>query len=279
MPAKLVIRDGQPQWWNSASIWVVPGEDPNGTPGSPVAGQPAYLWARVENQGDQGASGARVEFYWSNPATGVLRSNSTLVGSSFVDLAAGDVKDVLCIVPWIPVVVNDGHECVVAQVIHPADPLPSPLPDAFDPPSNHQVAQKNLTVLQVAQSMLVMPIQIVAPQRQAKLLRLRLEVGGELDRENLAQLRLDGFRPGPQPQVAAQLALDSGCDANGREGERELELKLGPGAARAVYLKVAPRRLAPRSYTLVHVIASEDERVFGGITYIAVSSEEPQGKG
>lgn len=53
----------------------------------------------------------------------------------YVDVAAGDSSEVLCISPWVPVVVNGGHECVVAQAISPADPLPTPLPDPIDPPN------------------------------------------------------------------------------------------------------------------------------------------------
>ncbi len=153
MSTILEIRDGDPHWWASPDIWVVPGEDPNGSPGQPVAGEPAYLWGRVKNKGEEPVSGARVNFYWSNPALGVLRSNSTPVGTAFVDLDPGEAKDVLCVIPWIPQIVNNGHECLVAELIHSSDPLPSPLPDPFEPPIHNQVAQKNLTVLSGAKKM------------------------------------------------------------------------------------------------------------------------------
>jgi hypothetical protein len=77
MAAKIQIRDGNP-WWLSQDIWVVPGDNPNGLPGRPIAGQTNYLWARTQNIGTLPISGANINFYWSNPATGVLRSNSTL---------------------------------------------------------------------------------------------------------------------------------------------------------------------------------------------------------
>jgi hypothetical protein len=85
---QLEIRDGDP-WWMSPDIWVVPGDDPNGAPGQPIAGRDNYLWGRVRNTGATAASGIRVEFFWSNPATGVLRSNSTLVGYGYADVPAG----------------------------------------------------------------------------------------------------------------------------------------------------------------------------------------------
>lgn len=52
MPAHLIIEDGQPWWWDSADIWVVPGNDPNGPPGAPIAGTSNYLWGRVHNTGN-----------------------------------------------------------------------------------------------------------------------------------------------------------------------------------------------------------------------------------
>lgn len=274
MSANLVIRDGDPHWWNSPDIWTVPGDDPNGSPGQPVAGEPAYLWARVHNTGDQAVSGAQVKFYWSNPATGVLRSNSTLVGSAFVDLDGGESEEVLCITPWVPEVVNQGHECVVAEVIHPADPLPSPLPDAFDPPSHRQIAQKNLSVLVVTSSMMLVSIEVAAPARLGRALSVSLTGGGHLDQPNLAHLGLEGYRPAEGHSVDAGLSLEPGCD--GRESlDDEVDLKVRPGAARAVYLKIPPCDLDPERYALLHVTARERHEVIGGVSFALVA----KGKG
>lgn len=120
MTAHLLINDGSPEWWLSPDIWVVPGSNPNGARGAPNAGQPAYLWARVSNVGDTSVNGARVDFYWANPSAQVVVGVATQIGSAFVDLArqgdAGDTQDVLCLTPWIPSIVNDGHECLLAVV-------------------------------------------------------------------------------------------------------------------------------------------------------------------
>lgn len=275
MSATLVIRDGDPHWWNSPDIWVVPGNDPNGPPGQPIAGEPAFLWGRVHNTGDQTASGARVDFYWSNPATGVLRSNSTLVGSPFVDLNPGETKEVLCVIPWIPQIVNNGHECVVAEVIHPSDPLPSPPPDEFDPPTYHQIAQKNLTVLAMKKSMMVMAIQVAVPIRKEKLLLVTTEIGGTLDKQNLIQVGLENYRPAKYDSLKVGLSLEPGCDESGRAPlETEVKLLVKPGTARAVYLKVWPQDLQPGTYVLLHIISRDEERVVGGITYILIKAEE-----
>ncbi len=274
MPVSLVIRDGTPYWWNSPDIWVVPGNDPNGTPGSPVAGQPAFVWARVQNQGDVPALGAQVKYYWANPAAGVLRSNSTLIGSAFVDLGPGEVKGVLCVVPWIPVIVNGGHECLVAEVIHYGDPLPAPPPDDFNPPLYHQIAQKNLTVLAMMKRMQLLPIEIAAPLRQGKLFVVTLELGGELNEELLCQLGLPGRRPYVPPDFQVSLSLKPGCeDADTGEWMREVELKLGPGERTAVYLAVRPPKMPAQTYTLIQVVSRERERLSGGVTFVLVDEE------
>lgn len=276
MSATLVIRDGDPYWWNSPDIWVVPGNDANGTPGQPIAGEPAFLWGRVHNTGDQPATGARVDFYWSNPATGVLRSNSTLVGSAFVDLNPGETKEVLCVIPWIPEIVNEGHECVIAEVVHPSDPLPSPPPDEFDPPTYHQIAQKNLTVLAMRRMMMVLPIQVAAPMRVGRVVRVGTETGGTLDKELLKQVGLTNYRPAKYDSVKLGLTLEPGCDDTGKEVlQKEIKLPLKSGTARAVYLHVWQPQLETRTYVLVHVISRDEEKkVVGGITYILVRAVE-----
>jgi len=275
MSVNLEIRDGDPYWWNSPDIWVVPGNDPNASPGQPIAGEPAFLWGRVHNRGEQTVLGAQVKFYWSNPAAGVLRSTSTLVGSAFVDLNPGETKEVLCVIPWIPQIVNDGHECVVAEVIHPSDPLPSPLPDEFNPPSYHQIAQKNLTVLAMKTKMMVMPIQVAAPIRKEKQLLITIEIGGTLDKQNIIQAGLKNYRPAKLDFLKVGLSLESGCDVSSKEQlKKELKLSLKPGTTKAIYLKIWPQELKPSSYVLLHVISRDEERIVGGITYILIKREE-----
>ncbi|MFP6871477.1 MAG: hypothetical protein VCE91_19470 [Nitrospinota bacterium] len=261
MSVTLEIRDGDPPYcWNSPDIWVVPGNDPNGPQGQPIAGEPAFLWGRVHNTGDHSASGARVDFYWSNPATGVLRSNSTRIGSAFVDLNPGETKEVLCIIPWIPEIVNDGHECVIAEVIHPGDPLPSPWPDEFDPPTYHQIVQKNLTVL-VMKKMRMMPLQVAAPIRVERVLHVATEFGGTLDKQTLKQVGLENYRPAKCDSLKVGLTLEPGCEEPGKEAlDEEVKLSLKPGTARAVYLNVWPPELKPRTYVLLHVISRDKKK-------------------
>lgn len=268
MSEGLEILDGTPHWWNSPDIWVVPGIDPTGAAGSPVAGQPAYVWARVHNTSHRNFTEAQVNFFWSNPATGVLRSNSISIGSAYVDLNADEIKEVLCLVPWIPVIVNNGHECLVAEVRHRGDPLPVPLPDPFAPQNYHQVAQKNLNVVVMRTlTMHTFMIQLAPPKRHRKNFVLYIERGGELDELTLKQLGLAKFRP-VDADFEARLSDVGGCD---ERGEEKVEFQLDAGMTRPLYLKVFPHELAANTYTLLHVIARDGEEIFGGISYVFVN--------
>ncbi len=272
MSVQLVIRDGSPYWYLSPDIWVVPGNDPDGAPGSPIAGQPAYLWAHVANTGSADAMGVRVDFFWANPALQVLRSTATMVGSAFADVPAGGGQDALCLVPWTPVMVNGGHECLVAVANHPSDPLPSPPPDDFDPPAYRQVAQKNLTVL--AASMHAMPraITIAGWARADKAVEVHAEVGGELDALTLQRLGLRGVRPATGKAVEVGLDTEARCvGEKDRLGPTRLDLRVPRGTQAAVYASVRAGKLAHDEYQLVRVVEKGYGKELGGLAFVVVS--------
>lgn len=275
MSTQLTIHDGNPYWYLSLDIWAVPGNDPFGPPGPPVAGQPAYLWARVENTGDADAEGVRVDFFWADPSLQVTRTHAHAVGSAFVDTPAGaGPQEVLCLVPWVPVIVNDGHECLVAVAVHPADPLPSPLPDAFDPPTYRQVAQRNLTVLPAAAPMMLTLTVAGAPRRHRRAV-LSVDVGGKLDRRTLASLGLTEARPVAGRRVEAGLRAERGCvGADEPVGAERLEIDIAPGGAAAAYVNVRPLELGPGECQLVQVIEYENDRVIGGIGFVVTSGKD-----
>jgi hypothetical protein len=274
MPVQLVIEDGDPHWYLSPDIWVVPGSDPGGAPGSPVAGQPAYLWAHVANPGSTAANGVRVNFYWANPALQVLRSNANLVGSAFADVAAGGGQDVLCLVPWTPVIVNGGHECLVAEAIHASDPLPVPLPDDFDPPAFRQVAQKNLTVLAMsARMMATHAITIGGWRRADKAVVVTAEVGGALPERSLQRLGLKRLRPAAGPGVEVGLDHERRCPGEGDPlGAESLEVRVARGTSAAVHLSIRARDLAPGEYHLVHVTERMGDRRLGGLAFVVIAA-------
>ncbi|KQV86689.1 hypothetical protein ASD15_29350 [Massilia sp. Root351] len=225
MPAHITIRDGSPYWWASTDIWVVPGADPNGAPGTPVAGQPAYLWAHAVNSGNTVANGTRIDFYWADPSAQVVVGTANPIGSAFVDLDLDPAgQDVLCLVPWVPVIVNGGHECLLAVAHSPGDsnPIPDPLPNGyvFDPPAHDQIAQRNITVLMASMLAAAMVISVRALPRQDKEAFISVEYGGELDQRQMALLGLDklDLRPAPQRSVQVELSLEPVCGGKHRHG-------------------------------------------------------------
>lgn len=178
MSVQLEIQDGSPNWWLSPDIWTVPGNDPQGAPGMPIVGKPCYVWARVHNTGTDSVQNATVRYYWANPAVGFDRNTANHIGNANVSLNAGETQDVLCLVPWMPVFVNNGHECVVAEAFHPSlDPLPAS-PD-FNVPYDRHVAQRNLSVVMMAMKMshFSLSFQVCNPSRLAQRFRITAKLG------------------------------------------------------------------------------------------------------
>lgn len=280
MPAHVLIHDGSPQWWLSPDIWVVPGTDPNGSPGPPIAGAPAYLWARVSNIENAPANGTRVDFYWADPSAQVVVGVATQIGSAFVDLAAGDTQDVLCLVPWIPVVVNDGHECVIAVAHAPGDtiPLPNPLPNGypFDPPAHDQIAQLNLSVLLAARLTMPLVLTVNAIGRVDKRASLAVEFGEALDERTLEQLGLHKMRPARQRYVEVSLNREPSCchEQSDSHGKCELEVHVKRGTSIPIYVSLHSPNLPRGEYQLVHIVERGSERVLGGVSYVVVNKCE-----
>lgn len=272
MSIQLLIEDGHPYWYLSSDLWVVPGTDPTGAPGSPVAGQPAFLWARVGNTGSTDANGVRVDFYWADPALQITRSTAHLVGSAFVDVAAGAHQEALCLVPWRPVVVNDGHECLIAVANHPGHPLPTPLPDAFDPPAYPQIAQKNLTVLVASASIHFLTLTLAGLQRADKTVVVSTHSGGTLDRQTLISLGLPDHHPAREARVDVGLDLHTRCRTDdGRLGESKLEVQVPRGMTLPVHVALRAEHLRKGEYQLIRITEESEGKILGGLGVVVVA--------
>jgi hypothetical protein len=141
-------------FWDSPDIWLW-GSEPEFAPNLPpspggvvVAGQPTTLYALVWNLGRAPLLGAVVEFYWFDPSLSFDSAHAHLIGTATVDLpsAMSQVSRQLvkCPLPWIPVLVNDGHECLIARVSGVGDAIG---PNEWEPNLNRHVGQRNLCVL------------------------------------------------------------------------------------------------------------------------------------
>lgn len=123
-------------FWESPDVWVTGSQGIN----QPVVGEANQVFARVTNQGSQNATGVMVKFWWANPSMAITESSAHLIGTAYTDVPAGWSVSVPCPTPWIPVVENGGHECLIAEAFIPvSDPLTSPM----DPMDDRHVGQKN----------------------------------------------------------------------------------------------------------------------------------------
>ena len=141
-------------FWESPDIWTYTGAPsvapaiPSNHGGVVKAGVPSTVYAHVWNLGRAPIAGVKVEFYWFNPSLGFSTANANLIGMARVDLGPRSSpmchQLVKCPAAWVPSVVNNGHECLVARA--------SAIGDYIDPAhqwdswADRHVAQRNIHV-------------------------------------------------------------------------------------------------------------------------------------
>jgi len=267
LDVKLEIGDGLPRWWLSPEIWTVPNEEPTSTPGLPIVGQPCYIWARVRNNGKDGVENAYVRFYWANPAVGIDRKTANYIGTSNVSLESGEARDVLCLTPWNPTFVNNGHVCVVAEASHPyLDPI-TYLPQ-FNVPTDRHVAQRNLTIIKLGKvkDFFTMNFEICNALRLSQRYNISCRLG---NLEEISALRpyLDPNIPkyGEGTIVQAGFVSKSCPDEDeSKEAESDIELEISPGS-RAGLSVVG---VLEGDIALLHVVQSTEKKEIGGLSIL-----------
>ena len=271
MPVGLEIADGDP-WWLSPNIWTVPGDDPGGAPGIPVAGKPCFLYARVRNQGRNSVTDAAVRFYWANPAVGFDRTTANLVGTSYVSLNTGQMAEVLCLMPWSPIFVNDGHECVLAEAFHPSlDPLPG-IP-AFNVPTDRHVAQRNLSVALAVQKMFRFTFEVHNPGRKAGRFALDTREGSLSQLEKFRPFLGKNFPLPTKLSTPQSLGFMPSSDPNERDLNRAVSVKeftIGPNQ-RSGFAMVGQLK---DEAAFIHVLQKVDERIVGGLSVLVLVTEK-----
>jgi hypothetical protein len=281
MGVALVIRDGSPNWWESPDIWVVPGPDPNGAPGTPVVGQQAFLWANVSNQGDVDVSQVQVDFWIADPSMQIRKSTSNHIGTAFADVAAGSTQAVLCLVPWNVALVNGGHECALVEASSPANPLSPPPadPDVLDAPTYPQIAQKNLSVaLMMGMPRRELILSVNAGDRTDKKVDVKVEVGGEISKELLQLLGIRAGRNVGTKLVGAVVSHHSLCGSPATGDRHSLKVHAPRGTSVPVYLNItASRRLEGDEYAIVRVVETEQDRLLGGLSVVVMEGEKKLG--
>ena len=271
MSVLLEIPDGSP-WWLSPDIWTVPGSNPEAAPGMPVAGEQCYLWAHVLNNGTEPVANATVRFFWANPAVGFDRNTATHIGDASVSLQPMEGQDVLCLVPWVPSFLNNGHECVLAEAFHPTlDPLP-PGP-AFEVPTDRHVAQRNLSVIKLAAGMarFAISFEIHNTARVSRTFALRAKAGATdqlrplkarlgraISLKGTGSAKHAGFIAGAQPCAGDEevnKATESIVVAPGGRGALTLTGELSGDAA------------------MVHVVQEADGAEVGGLSVLVTRAK------
>ncbi len=138
-------------FWESPDIWVET-EDPLG---NPVAGKPNYVHARLFNLGAFVSAPVKVDFYWGDPSIGLDAAHMHLIGSEYVEVPSLWSRDVRCNAPWVPVVENQGHECLMVNC---SNWLADPIIDPFEPILDRHVGQRNVHVVQASAGMMLSEI-------------------------------------------------------------------------------------------------------------------------
>jgi hypothetical protein len=128
-------------FWESPDIVI---EGPSGDPDISTPGQVNKVKVHVWNLGLADCWAAHVDLYWCNPSVGVNPGVASPIGSKVVPLAAG--QHAIVSFDWIPVVVNQGHECLVAQVY---DPVSDPIVAPFNPRQDRHIGQRNVSVVEL----------------------------------------------------------------------------------------------------------------------------------
>jgi hypothetical protein len=278
MAIEIWIDDGDPVYM-SPDIWVVPGNDPEGEIGVPVVNSNSFVWARVHNRGTSHVSNARVDFYWGDPSTGVTRSNATLIGTSYVSLESGETKEVLCLTPWIPDWVNEGHECLIVEAYSPEDPLNTyPDADRFYVADDRHIAQRNVNILSMKSSSAALSLPFYFGnwkknyESEFKLIVKRSDINAAS--ELLKQL---GFKKKikelPQIKEYGMLPYRCGDEIEGF-GKQEMAVKALPGEKIGMLFRVKlPSKRKPNEGAFFLIEQYDSRNLIGGIGVFIVDED------
>lgn len=271
MTILLEIEDGIPAWYLSHDIWTVPGDDPEGMPDIPIVDHPCYLWARVHNKGQTSISNAIVRFYWANPAVGFNRDTANFIGTAFVSLAASETAEVLCLTPWTPIFVNNGHECVLAEIFHPsADPLPST--SDFNVTTDRHVAQRNLSIIVTSNAMFHISFEIHNPNHKAQCFEVTTHVGQFEELKALQTVMPHVNFPKKTGECEFLGFIDKPCpnEADFRRAEPVLRAIEIPAGARRGMTLIGKLR---GDGVLIHVVQKAGDQIIGGLSTLVLSEK------
>jgi hypothetical protein len=219
-----------------------------------------------------------VNYYWANPSLVITSATATPIGTSFVSLLAGETKDVLCVTPWIPTWVNNGHECLIAEAFHASDPLPPRgANDPFDPQAIRNSAQLNLGVaLAMANQLAVYSFatanaarfhsaQVTLRARRAPI-KMLAKIQANLGLMKLPEELGDSEEFGLQPYRCGEQVESVG------KPELTLHLEVGEQRAMALVVRFPERRRGVSALYFIEQIVHD--KVVGGVAALVVAKAD-----
>lgn len=274
MAIEIEIRDGSPHWYLSPDIWMV--KDPNDeTESAPVAGTPFFLKAKVRNGGSNSVANATVKFYWANPSVGFNRNTANYIGQSFVSLGLDQVQDVLCLVPWIPVYLNNGHECVLAEAYHQNDPLSNTVD--FNVPTVRHVAQRNLSVEMAINAMFHMNFEIHNASRIEQKFDIKAEQIGIKDISEFDRIiRLTkGKKEGSIKNLRFSDALCLEDNMGSKDHKNITENGIPIEGSKTKHMAV--NGTISGDFVLLMISQSIEEKIIGGLAVLIINDKKEKG--
>ena len=153
VPGDHGVRPLTVPFWESPDILVVPGivQNYDGVSAtlSPQAGVPHTIFVHVWNLGRLPAIGIKLRVYWANPSFSFDDPAHPPQIISSIGLNLPDRQNPNCHqlirlpAPWIPVIENGGHECLLAKV----DCFADGGGQGFNANTNRHVGQRNLKLV------------------------------------------------------------------------------------------------------------------------------------
>ena len=267
----LVIDHGNP-WWLSPNVWAALVSNPDEpSPGelSPKTGQQYYLKAQVRNTETFTITNAQVNLYWANPSLTITRGNAHLVGSAFVSVDGGQTAEVLCLSPWVPTFVNQGHECLLAEIAQ-GNPMPS---DALDGQNDPHVAQRNLSVVMSTGTSFHFAFEVCNSERKEQIFAVHVQQADHEQLEAVVKLFGNRLRIPARGTIQELGFVESPCpDMHDLRGvvPQIPQLKLGPYGC-AGYSVVGKLEAGA---ALIHVTQTIESRRVGGLSVLILHREE-----
>jgi hypothetical protein len=266
---------------------------------NPVAGEPTQVFAQVNNwklnMQTADSNNTTVQFFWANPSMAITLASANPVGGTLANsqltgqtVPAQNSMVFQCPTPWIPVEVNNGHECLIVQAF---DPLFDPLTVPMQPTADRHVGQTNEQLITLPPGMMFhFPVEARNFTREDREIAVEVRPGS-IPRNFAKRFGRPGMWKGELLDPVFPLPVDIDIDAKaiGAQAPEAGALPAGPATdcqgpaqvSRTQFFKAGevrrvvisgklPPATAPGTVYVVRITQSIGQIVVGGYTlYVA----------